>query len=75
MIVRDIDVYTGDVGGPVMFFEDHSTGGAWWAVQGETITKHYEGWRGRQVFDDEGFDVRVESGGWDIRVSGYLLDA
>lgn len=73
VVVKHIDVYTGDVGSPVIFFEDHATGGTWWVYQGEAITSSNAMWGGMEVFGEAGFDVRVASGGWDVSVNGYLL--
>lgn len=75
MVVREVDGYSGDIGGPVVFFEDHATGGTWFVRQGAALTTTSFQWEGRLVFEEGGFDVRVDSGAWDIYVSGYLLDA
>lgn len=75
MIVREVDGYSGDVGGPVVFFEDHATGGTWLVHQGPGLSTTSFQWTGRLVFESDGFNVRVDSGTWDVYVSGYLLDA
>ena len=74
MIVREIDGYSGDIGGPTVFFEDTATGGTWFVRQGAALTTTSFQWEGRIVFEGDGFTVRVDSGAWDLYVSGYLLD-
>lgn len=75
MVVRCIDVYTGSFSTPRLLFHDLHDGGTWWQVLGGDVSSHYEGWRGHQVFETEGFAVFVDSGAWDVRVSGYLLQS
>lgn len=77
MVVRDIDAYTKATLLPSeLFVVDITTGGAFaWNFQGPTQAVIYS-WRGRQVFSEGlGFQARADSGTWDVRVSGYLLDA
>jgi hypothetical protein len=74
MVVTHVDVYSGSLGGPVIFFQDHTTGGAWWVRQGPAVTPDSAQWDGREVWIVDGFDVRVESGDWDVSVNGFLLD-
>jgi hypothetical protein len=75
MVVREVDGYSGTAGGPVVWFEDHATGGAWFVRQGPSISAVSFQWEGHLVFEADGFDIRVDSGDWDIFVSGYLLNA
>lgn len=73
MVVREVDGYSGDVGGPTIFFQDTATGGTWLVHQGPGLSTTSFQWEGRLVIETDGFDVRVDSGTWDVYVSGYLL--
>lgn len=73
MVVKHVDVYSGDIGGPTVFFQELTTGGTWWVAEGGSITTDNERWDGMEVFETDGFAIRVVSGTWDISVNGYLL--
>ena len=76
-ILRDVDVYGGGViTFSQLFLEDSDTGGAitqWVSSEGNAFAGI---WRGRQVFAaGEGFKFRSPLTEWDVRASGYLLNA
>jgi len=73
MVVKHVDVYSGDLGGPTIFFQEVTFGGTWWVRQGPATTGVSATWDGMEVFETDGFAVRVDSGTWDVSVNGYLL--
>jgi hypothetical protein len=74
MVVTHVDVYSGDLGGPTIFFQDGTTGGTWWVRQGPAADAVSAQWQGREVWTADGFEVRVDSGTWDVAVNGFMLD-
>jgi hypothetical protein len=79
-VVRSIDCFT-DVDGFSscnLFVEDETAGNTWfWFTKSITDIdpRGYFSWRGRQVFDDGGFNVKVTGAPIDVRISGYKLTA
>jgi hypothetical protein len=76
-IVTDIDAYAGASGfQPVVRFQDSDTGQTIWFAAGNLDANFYASWRGRQAFlSGSSFQVATENHAFDIRVTGYLLDA
>jgi hypothetical protein len=74
-IVRDIDVVLTTPSGTSVFFLSDPAGGILWYVSVDpAVTARWQGWRGRQVYEDgEVLTMTAQSGTWDIHVSGYQL--
>lgn len=74
-IIRDLDVVEVTFAGDHVFAFRGSAGQDIWLVQsGTTVASSVFQWRGRQVLEpgDE-LVLHVESGEWDVTVSGYVL--
>lgn len=76
-VVRDVDAYSNaGVGGSEFIMTDDLTGQTVFIASVAATTKGSVEWRGRQVFyNNNGFAFNSNAGLWDIRVSGYELDA
>ena len=76
-IVTDVDAYSGASSfQPIVRFQDTQTGGTIWFDAGDLNADFYASWRGRQAFTEgQAFQVSTENHAFDIRVTGYLLDA
>lgn len=76
-VVRDVCAYNGGgIEDALIYFEDGDTTGTWLAWGNVDLESYVGHWEGRQVFQPGGsILVRVAGGAWDVRVSGYNLDA
>lgn len=78
MVVRDINLYINLdlVTSGKAFFQNFTQHNALWRWDAQSGGSTNAYWQGRQVFPaGSQYGIHIESGTWDVQLSGYLLSA
>lgn len=74
-IIRDFDGYVSNLGATTLRLIDKTSGGTFFVDSQIDPSAHWSSWRGRQVFE-AGQIVEINTDvPYDVRLSGYELDA
>lgn len=75
MVVTNVDCSAGaGAFTPLLGFQDLASGGTWLYLLTSGVLPTSAQWSGRQAFDPgSGFKLNAHIGGWDFRVTGWLL--